>query len=80
MHIEPGDTVFILTDGLIEAKSASRELFGWKRLQQLVETHKQETAEELLDVIFDAVSDFSYGNPQADDQTAAVLRLGRKDG
>jgi serine phosphatase RsbU (regulator of sigma subunit)/integral membrane sensor domain MASE1 len=80
LHIEPGDTVLILTDGLIEAKSASRELFGWKRLQQLVETHKQETAEELLDVIFDAVSDFSYGNPQADDQTAAVLRLGRKDG
>ena len=80
LHLNPGDTVLIVTDGLIEAQAPSREIFGWKRLEKLVEKNDQASAEQLLAVVFDAVNTFSCGNPQTDDQTAVVLRLGRDGG
>lgn len=33
--LEPGDTLTFVSDGVVEAQSASRELFGFERMQQI---------------------------------------------
>src|SRR5258708_32955219 len=37
--LAPGDTVFLYSDGLVEAHSETREMFGMKRLQSLIAEH-----------------------------------------
>ena len=37
-QLEIGDRLTLYTDGLVEARNASRELFGFKRLEQLIAT------------------------------------------
>jgi len=71
-----GDIVILFTDGITEAKNSSGEMFGTKRLQQLVSkyAHKK-TAAEILDAILNNFMEFVGGSRnQKDDITLLVLR------
>lgn len=39
LHLKPGETLTLITDGVLEAQSASNELFGFERLASLLATH-----------------------------------------
>ena len=73
--LSPGDIVLLLTDGVAEAESPENDLFGTERILSVVRAHAQRTAREIMDALFDAVKEFSWGNPQTDDLTAVVIKV-----
>jgi serine phosphatase RsbU (regulator of sigma subunit) len=73
--LEPGDMLLFCTDGVVEAQSTSRELFGFERLERLVHVYGDQSPDRLVDIILKAVDDFSGGRAQHDDMTLVVVTL-----
>jgi serine phosphatase RsbU (regulator of sigma subunit) len=69
----PGELVLLLTDGIVEAMSREGKQFGVERTLGLVQAHRREAPEAILDALFHAVGDFS-GHPLHDDITAVILK------
>jgi len=74
MQLEPGDTLVLFTDGIVEAPNTNRELFGFPRLRAVVESCARGSLDELQRVVLNAVTEFSRGTPQADDITLLLVR------
>jgi PAS domain S-box-containing protein len=71
--LEPGDLVFLFTDGIDEAVSPDGEQFGLERTLGIVRAHQQDAPEAILDALFHAVGDFS-GHQLHDDITAVIIK------
>jgi len=75
LQLEPGDTLFLYTDGLTEAASSNGELFGGARLlATLTELGdlRELRVEQVLRHAFERVA--AWGAIQDDDRTALVVR------
>ncbi|WP_018634830.1 PP2C family protein-serine/threonine phosphatase [Parafrankia elaeagni] len=70
--LEPGDVLFVYTDGLVEARDEENQQFGVDRLvaELLRDAHRGPT--ELLDDAFEVVRRHASGRP-SDDRTAIVI-------
>lgn len=75
VKLEPGDSVLLCSDGIIEAQNARYEDFGIDRLIAVCGDCGQVTSEELLARIFSAVHEFTHVIQQHDDMAAAILHL-----
>ncbi|HYU32176.1 MAG TPA: PP2C family protein-serine/threonine phosphatase [Thermoanaerobaculia bacterium] len=74
--LDPGDTLFLCSDGLIEARSERLdEPFGFERLEQSLSRHAHRGVEGLRDGVLEDVTRFTGQVPREDDQTVLVLRL-----
>jgi stage II sporulation SpoE-like protein/GAF domain-containing protein len=71
--LEPGELVLLFTDGIVEATSPDRKLFGLERTLGIVRGHQGEAPEAILDALFHAVGDFS-GHLLHDDITAVIIK------
>jgi serine phosphatase RsbU (regulator of sigma subunit) len=75
-NLEPGDTLFLFSDGLVEARSERLdEPFGFDRLEQSLARHAHQGVEGLRDGVLEDVGRFTGPIPREDDQTILVLRL-----
>jgi sigma-B regulation protein RsbU (phosphoserine phosphatase) len=77
LQLNPGDLVIAYTDGVIEATNAAREEWGVQGLLKATAARERECstgAEDLVELIFNSMDDFSRGC-QTDDATLAVLRV-----
>lgn len=74
-ELEPGDAVLLYTDGVIEARTPDRELFGLDRLVDLLEREAAsgQSAEELLRRLVRAVLDHQAGGLR-DDATLLLVQ------
>lgn len=70
-----GDTLLLYSDGITEALNRADEEFGMERLTQLALDGRREPPAELSRCIFGAVSDFTAGVAQYDDQTVLIARV-----
>ncbi len=73
--LEAGDIVLLLTDGVIEARSPEGHAFGAQRIIELMRSHHQAPAQEIVDHLYQAVRAFAQHCPQYDDVTAAVVKI-----
>ena len=73
LTLKPGDLVFLYTDGIVEAGSSTGEPFGLERTLDVVRAHQQETADEILEALFNAVGDSEHH--LEDDQTAVIIKV-----
>jgi GAF domain-containing protein len=69
----PGEVALLCTDGLVEALSPDRALFGVERTLGIVRAHQGEAPDAILDALFRAVGDFSV-QPLQDDITAVIIK------
>lgn len=69
-----GDVLVLYTDGITEALNAQEEEFGEERLERLVRQHASRPAQELTDLIIEAVADFAQGQGVFDDETLVVIK------
>jgi sigma-B regulation protein RsbU (phosphoserine phosphatase) len=74
--LEPGDVVLLVTDGVVEARSPDGTVFGPQRAQELVRVYGRSTSREIVDNIYYAVRAFSRDEPQYDDITVTVIKVG----
>ncbi len=71
--LAPGDTVLLHSDGLAEAHSATREMFGFGRLRSLVGMRAR--GEDLIDLLLDELETFTgEAWEQEDDITLVTLQ------
>jgi sigma-B regulation protein RsbU (phosphoserine phosphatase) len=72
-----GDTLCLITDGVVEAAAASGELFGEDRLVALLGEPGPRSASQVLATIFERAEGFMAR--QADDMTSVILRRKHDD-
>ncbi len=73
VHFGSGDLFIFYTDGLIETRNSNSEEFGDERLENLVLSNKNKTANEILISLLDTAKSF-VGDFQ-DDVTILVLKI-----
>ena len=72
--LEPGDAIYLYTDGVTEQTNAQGELFGEDRLLSLISFgHFQAEPQKILASVSSRISAFAANTPQADDRTQLVI-------
>lgn len=75
VRLDPGDTLILLSDGIVEAHNRSGELFGFERLEALVAALPPGlSVSEVAQQIIDAVLVFADGAEPHDDITIIATR------
>jgi sigma-B regulation protein RsbU (phosphoserine phosphatase) len=72
--LQPGDVIFLYTDGITEAVNTDGEMFSEERLKEEVSGCREVSVSALAGEILQKVERFSDGAPRADDITVMVLR------
>lgn len=70
----PGSMYVLYSDGVTEAMNTNGEMFGSARLRELGAELEGLSAEDAVEVVHRAVSDFASGAKQHDDVTVLVIR------
>jgi serine phosphatase RsbU (regulator of sigma subunit) len=74
IRYQPNDVFVFASDGVTEAEDPSGAQLGSERLISLLASHSLEDANAILNGIMEAVSEFSRGGEQHDDQTVVVVK------
>ena len=74
--LAPGDIFLFFTDGLSEAMNGGAELFGERRLRDILEGSEGLGSDELKDLILSEIRGFVGGAAQHDDMTFVLLKVG----
>lgn len=74
LQLNPGDALYLYTDGVTEAENKDHELFGESRLQAVLSAQKGAESREIIEAVSSAVKEFVDGAPQSDDITQLVIR------
>ena len=73
--LKPGEIVFMVTDGLLEAQAPNGDLFGTERALDVVRLHRHKPASEIIERLNEAVRDYSCRELPKDDVTVVVLKV-----
>ncbi len=69
----PGDVLLLYTDGVTDAQDKNGRYYGEKRLQEVVRSMRDCSANALLDTLLEDLQRFTGGMPQQDDITLVVV-------
>lgn len=79
--LEPGDELFLYTDGVVEATNTEKQMYGEERLLDCINSHLGEDAKAICEHVLNDVNEFYKGAEQFDDITELSLRfLKKKEG
>ena len=71
--LNPGDSLYVYTDGVAEANNSSNELFGTDRMIEALNKEPDASPVKLLSNVMDKINDFVQDEPQFDDITMLAL-------
>jgi len=74
IDLHPGDLILAYTDGVIEATNPAESEWGVEGLRKAVASSSALCADEIVEVIFTSMDEFSLGH-QTDDVTVVVVRV-----
>lgn len=74
LPLSKGDIIVLYTDGIVEAKNSKNHYYGDTRLLELVESNRNKSAEELLNLILSDVKTFFGLSDANDDMTLIVIK------
>ena len=74
LQMEPGEKLFVYTDGVPEANNTAEEMFGAERMIDALRGCEDGTPAQVLEGVRDAVSAFIGSAPQFDDLTMLCLQ------
>src|SRR5215469_1296386 len=75
IQLDPGDRVFLYTDGVIERENSNEELFGQDRLARELCATRNESLPAACERLTHQVNTFARGAPPTDDFTVCGLEL-----
>ena len=73
--LQPGDTLFVYTDGVAEAANADDALYGSDRLLEALNTSPHAAPEELIGNVMASIRSFTKEMDQSDDITMMALQF-----
>lgn len=73
-RLNKGDLLFLYTDGVSEAMSPEKELYGTVRLQNFLKSHFNKPIEQIKQLLFSEMKTFTEGGAQSDDITFVLVR------
>ncbi len=71
--LQPGETLFLYTDGLTDMVNIEGEIFGRERLEETIDGTGGDSPEEIVNQVWTTIGSFATGAPAADDMTCLVL-------
>lgn len=74
VHLDPGDTLVVYSDGVSEMMNGALEFFGEERLRHLLVAQRGRDAEVIGSAIVSALAAFAADTPPHDDVSLIVLR------
>jgi sigma-B regulation protein RsbU (phosphoserine phosphatase) len=77
-NLKDGQIFFIGTDGVWEARNNAGEMFGRKRLMELIRRYAGATVDDMASAMMQAVKDFQNSAKQEDDITLVVIKVDQK--
>lgn len=75
-QLQIGDVLIAYTDGITEVQDRKGELWGQERFERLLSSCGCRQPKELMDRILGEVSAYTGGQPQRDDMTLVVMKVG----
>jgi sigma-B regulation protein RsbU (phosphoserine phosphatase) len=72
---KPGDLFVFFSDGILDAQNRAGELFGRKRVEEIVASCSDQSADCVVNSIFQAVSEHAAGLDPFDDQTVVAMKV-----
>jgi sigma-B regulation protein RsbU (phosphoserine phosphatase) len=76
--LEPGDDLFLYTDGVTEAMNGQDEAFSDERLERNMCALQARGLREIVDGIMASIRSFTGGAPQSDDITMMMIQYNGK--
>ncbi len=73
--LEPGHSLFIFTDGLIEARSPTGDIYGGERLREVLRGQSDAPASEQVRAVLDSLQGFGRHAHPHDDVTILAARM-----
>ncbi len=74
LQLEHGDTLFMYTDGVTEAKDSHRKDFGKNRLEAVLSGHPERSCSQTIEAMKAGVAEYVADTPQSDDITMLVFK------
>jgi serine phosphatase RsbU (regulator of sigma subunit) len=74
LELNRGDLLVLATDGFFEWANSKEELFGPKRLEEVIRTSKEQHPREIISALYQATIAFSDGTKQQDDLTVVIIK------
>ncbi|HSB32211.1 MAG TPA: PP2C family protein-serine/threonine phosphatase, partial [Candidatus Sulfobium mesophilum] len=79
--LQPGESIFLYTDGVTEAVDTKEELFSDDRLRTKITLLQGRPPKEVISRVAEEIAQFSHNMPQADDITMMMVRFyGKRKG
>ncbi len=73
--MKPGDMFVFFSDGILDARNRKGDLFGRGRVEKIVSSCTEQSAQCVVDSLFKAVAEHSAGVETFDDQTVVAIRV-----
>ena len=74
IRMKTGDVFVFYTDGVTESRSIAGEEFGYERLQDIVDKHKDQSADDIKEAIVQTVWEYTDAHGYHDDLTVFVVK------
>ncbi len=75
IKLEKGDVLLYYTDGLTEAESVEKELYGIERLKEVIERNHELSSEGIKQKLLQSLDEFVNEKEQIDDMTFVILKI-----
>lgn len=78
VKMNPGDLLYLYTDGVSEANNPVYEMFGIERIENVLKGHYQASCNQIADAMLQSIHEFVQNTPQSDDITMLLVRFQAK--
>jgi serine phosphatase RsbU (regulator of sigma subunit) len=75
IDLQPGDLLFLFTDGVTEALAADCTIFGIDRVLGILRDNRLRAANELIEVLYQAVMNYAKQAMLEDDFTTIIIKV-----
>lgn len=73
VHLAPGSSLLLYTDGMTDCRNPAGEAFGLERIKDAFLSLRDLPAQEVCDRLLKTLLDYQQGSPQDDDVTLAAI-------
>ena len=75
LQLKSGDTIILYTDGITDSNSESEEFYGDERLKNIINKHKDDDLDKIINSVEKDIEDFCGNQEQFDDTTLFAIKL-----